>query len=161
MAPAGGPTSDESVARLRRAVLRLGRDLRRTSAEEGLSPAQSGALATLVRDGSMRAGDLAAAEGLHPTMLSRVLSHLEERGLAARAPDPDDRRGTVAEATPAGRRLVRRLRARHGRMLAERLERLPAGQVDAVLAALPALEALAGVAPGCAPAPDAPPAARA
>jgi DNA-binding MarR family transcriptional regulator len=145
MARAGAP-SEESVARLRRAVLRLGRDLRRTSAEESLSPAQSSALATVVRDGPLRSGDLAAAEGLNPTMLSRILAHLEERELVARAPDADDRRCAVVRATPAGRGLVRRMRVRHGRVLLERLAELPEAQIAAVLEALPALEALAEIA---------------
>jgi DNA-binding MarR family transcriptional regulator len=139
-------------------VLRLGRDLRRTSAEEGLSPAQSGALATLVREGPMRAGELAATEGLNPTMVSRVLAHLEEGGLVGRAPDAADRRGTLVRATPAGRRLVRRLRARHAGLLLDRLAGLPDDQVDAILAALPALEGLSDIAP---PAAAAAPGARA
>jgi DNA-binding MarR family transcriptional regulator len=145
--------SEESVARLRRAVLRLGRDLRRTSAEEGLTPAQSSALATVVREGPQRSGDLAAAEGLNPTMLSRILAHLEERELILRAADAGDRRCAVVRPTPAGRRLVRRLRAHHGRLLLERLGDLPEDQVAAVLAALPALEALAQIVPAEGPAP--------
>ena len=138
---------EESVMRLRRAVLRLGRDLRRTSTEEGLSPAQSSALGTLVRHGPMRVGDLSAAEGLNPTMVSRVLGHLEERGLVEREPAAADRRCTLVRATTAGRRLVKRLRARHASLLIERLGQLPEDQVDAVLAALPALEELASIAP--------------
>ncbi len=136
--------SEESLVRLRTAVMRLGRWLRTASAEEGLSPAQSSVLATLVREGPMRAGDLAAVEGLNPTMVSRVLAHLEEAGLAARAADPGDGRATRAEATTAGRRLIGRLRARRGALLRARLEALPDDQIDALLAALPALEALAG-----------------
>jgi DNA-binding MarR family transcriptional regulator len=152
VAPAEG-LSEESVARLRRAVLRLGRDLRRTSAEESLSPAQSSVLATVVREGPQRSGDLAAAEGLNPTMLSRILAHLEERELIVRAADAGDRRCAVVRPTPAGRRLVRRLRAAHGRLLLERLGELPDAEVAAVLAALPALEALAEIAPAEGPAP--------
>jgi DNA-binding MarR family transcriptional regulator len=136
--------SEESMARLRTAVMRLGRSLRAASAEEGLTPAQSSVLATLVREGPMRAGDLAAAEALNPTMLSRVLAHLEEAGLAARAADPADGRATRAAATTAGRRLIVRLRARRSALLAARLEALPAEHVDALMDALPALEALAG-----------------
>jgi DNA-binding MarR family transcriptional regulator len=156
----GEAPDDESVERLRRAVLRLGRELRRTSAEEGLSPAQSSVLATLVRHGPMRAGELSAAEGLNPTMLSRVLAHLDERGLAVRAPDAADRRGTLVRATPAGRRLVRRLRARHGGLLLGRLQQLPEDQVRAILAALPALEGLSSIAPRGEAAPAAAPVAR-
>jgi DNA-binding MarR family transcriptional regulator len=147
--------NEEVVARLRGSVLRLARELRTRSAEEGLTPTQSGVLATLVRQGPMRAGELAAGEALNPTMLSRVLVHLEDAGLIVRRPDPHDRRGAWAEATPAGRRLIRRLRARHGALLAARLGELDAEDLAAVLAALPALEALAG---GGAPAAGEPPA---
>ena len=145
MAAAAPPVaSEEALARLRTAIMRLGRSLRAASASEGLTPAQSGVLATLVREGPLRAGDLATAEALNPTMLSRVLAHLEEAGLVVRAADPGDGRASRAAATPAGRRLVGRLRARRGALLRARLEALPADQVDALMAALPALEALAG-----------------
>ena len=76
------------------------RRLRAAAAEEGLSPAQSGVLATLVRQGPMRAGDLAAAESVNPTMLSRILGHLEE----ARAHRARARPGrTPAAPSPAPR----------------------------------------------------------
>ena len=107
MTAAAPVASEESLVRLRTAVMRLGRWLRTASAEEGLSPAQSSVLATLVREGPMRAGDLAAVEALNPTMVSRVLAHLEEAGLAARAADPGDGRGHPGRGhrgrTPADR----------------------------------------------------------
>ena len=123
--------------------MRTARRLRATASDEGLTPTQSSILATLVREGPRLAGDLAAAESVNPTMLSRVMAHLEEGGLVERAPAPDDARCTEVRATPAGRRLIGRLRARRAAILAERLGELPADQVDALLAALPALESLA------------------
>jgi DNA-binding MarR family transcriptional regulator len=131
------------VNRLRTAVMHTARRLRAAAAEEGLTPAQSGALATLVRKGPMRAGDLAAAESVNPTMLSRILGHLEAAGLIERAPDPGDARSTVARATPAGTRLIGRLRSRRATVLRARLAELTPRQVAALRAALPALEALA------------------
>lgn len=136
----------QAASRLRIAVMRLARTLRTTSAEEGLTPAQSGVLATLVREGTTRAGDLAAAEGVNPTMLSRILGHLEERALVRRRPDDDDRRVTWCAATPAGRRLIGRLRARREALVVGHLEGLSAAERRALMAALPALEALADVA---------------
>lgn len=134
---------EENVIRLRNAVLRVARRLRTGGDPEGLTATQSSVLTTLVRQGAMGAGDLADAEALNPTLLSRVLGHLEERGLAARAPDPDDGRATVARPTAAGRRLVERLRARRAALLVEWLEDLsPEGRAS-LLAALPALEELA------------------
>jgi DNA-binding MarR family transcriptional regulator len=134
---------EESVIRLRNAIMRSGRWLRTTAADEGLTATQSSVLATLVREGPRGAGDLAAAEAVNPTMLSRVLAHLEERGLVRRGPDPGDARCTVARATPAGRRLVTRLRARRAALVGERMEQLDPAHVRLLLDALPALEALA------------------
>lgn len=99
-------------------------------------------LAALVREGPLGVGELAEAEGINPTMLSRVLAHLTEAGLAERAPSADDRRCARVVATPAGRRLIRRLRARRGQLLRERLADLTAEQVADLLQAVPALEAL-------------------
>lgn len=137
------PLDDESVNRLRTAVMHTARRLRAAAAEEGLTPAQSGVLATLVRRGPMRAGDLAAAEAVNPTMLSRILGRLEEAGLIERAPDPDDARSTLARPTSAGKRLIGRLRVRRAAVLRARLGDLTPEHVAALRAALPALEALA------------------
>jgi DNA-binding MarR family transcriptional regulator len=133
------------VIRLRNAVMHTARRLRAAAAEEGLTPTQSSVLATLVRQGPMRAGDLAAAEAVNPTMLSRILGHLEQAGLIERAPGPDDARSTVARPTTEGKRLIGRLRTRRAAVLRERLADLPPEHLDALKAALPALEALAEV----------------
>lgn len=134
---------EESVDRLRNAVMRTARRLRTTASDEGLTATQSSVLATLVREGPRGAGDLATVEAVNPTMLSRVLAHLEGEGLVERGPAPDDARCTQVRATAAGRRLIGRLRARRASLLVEWLERLPEDEVAALLAALPALEALA------------------
>lgn len=136
--------TDDEIARLRTAVLRVARRMRRLSAEEGLTPAQSGLLATLVRQGPTRAGDLAACEGLNPTMLSRMLGALEEQGLVLRSPDADDRRATRVEATTTGKRLIGRVRNRHRAALTTLLEGLEPAALAALRDALPALEDLAG-----------------
>ena len=143
--PAGGPPAldEESVIRLRNACLRVSRRLRTTGDPEGLTASQSSALATLVREGPRRAGDLAEAEALNPTMLSRVLAQLERRGLVAREPDPEDRRATLARATAEGRRLVERLRARRAALLLGWLKDLTDAERASLMAALPALEVLA------------------
>ena len=78
-------------------------------------------------------------------MLSRILAHLEARGLALRAPDPEDGRATLAQATAEGRRLVERLRARRAALLMDWLDDLTPESRGSLLAALPALEELAGV----------------
>jgi DNA-binding MarR family transcriptional regulator len=137
------PMDEEGVIRLRNAVLRIGRRLRTSSADEGLTATQSSVLATLVREGPMRAGDLAEAEAVNPTMLSRVLAHLEDEGLAERGADPDDGRCTLVGATARGTGLIERVRTRRAALLLARLEQMPDDHVAALRAALPALEDLA------------------
>ncbi|HEX9063752.1 MAG TPA: MarR family transcriptional regulator [Streptosporangiaceae bacterium] len=40
---------------------------------------------------------------VHPTSVTNTIDRLEQAGLVARRPNPQDRRGTLAEITPAGR----------------------------------------------------------
>jgi DNA-binding MarR family transcriptional regulator len=137
--------TEESTDRLRTALMRTARYLRTQAADERLTITQSSVLATLVREGPATPGDLAAGEALNPTLLSRVLAHLEAEGLVRRAAHPTDGRSTTIQATAAGRRRVARLRARRVALLLDRLAALPPAHVAALEAALPALEALAEV----------------
>lgn len=41
---------------------------------------------------------------VHPTGITKLVDKLEAQGLVRRVANPDDRRGTLAEITPAGRR---------------------------------------------------------
>lgn len=138
----------DDVERLQRALMFTARTLRRESAAEGLSPAQSGVLATLVRRGPTRPRELAEAEAVNPTMLSRVAAHLESAGLVTRDADPEDGRACFLRATDEGTALIRRLRVRRAERLGARLAQLPPQQVEMIVRALPALEALAGRARG-------------
>jgi DNA-binding MarR family transcriptional regulator len=137
--------SEEEAVRLRGAVMRLSRELRKTAAEEGLTATQSSVLATVVRSNEMALSELAGWEGLNPTMLSRVIGHLESLGLVLRLPNSTDRRSAKVRATAQGKKLVHRLRNRRTAELLKRAEQLNSHQVDLVLDALPALEALAGL----------------
>jgi len=71
------------VTRLRVALARLARRLRKHELA-GLTPTQLAALATVERSGPMRLGDLAAAEGIAPSTLTRLVTALEESGLVRR-----------------------------------------------------------------------------
>jgi DNA-binding MarR family transcriptional regulator len=133
------------VARLRAAVGRLHRLLRATPAATaaGLTPTKIAVLFSVVRNGPVRLSELAAEEGLNPTMLSRVVGDLVDAGLLERTSDPHDRRAALVSATAAGRRLTERIRHERTDALNEALE--PLGEADraALENALPALEALA------------------
>jgi DNA-binding MarR family transcriptional regulator len=135
------PVATEEAETLRRVASRLARRLR-TSAAGGLTPSQLSCLASVVRHGPLRVGDLATREALNPTSLSRIVGRLEEVGYLSRRPDPADRRGAVLAATPAGERTLAVVELERTTLLLVSLERLDAGQVAAIRAAVPALEAL-------------------
>jgi DNA-binding MarR family transcriptional regulator len=49
---------------------------------------------------------------VHPTSVTNTIDRLERAELVVRRPNPDDRRGTLAEITPAGREVVQAATAR-------------------------------------------------
>ena len=130
------------VARLRTALLRLSRRLRRHEVAD-LTPTQLSALATVARDGPMKLGDVAAAERIAPSTLTRLVSALEERGYVERAPVPGDARASLLSVTELGVTMLDRIRQETTSLLAANLLTLPADQLAALAAALPALEHLA------------------
>jgi DNA-binding MarR family transcriptional regulator len=134
---------DDASARLRAAVGRLSRRLRETRAGTGLTPTQISVLFSVVRLGPLTMTELAEREALNPTMLSRVVAGLCEAGLVARSSDPSDRRVALAAPTAAGRRLRERIQRERSEALALHLTALEPGDREAILAAIPALEALA------------------
>ncbi len=135
--------AEDLAAQLRAAVLGLGRQLRNLAADQGLTPTQVSVLGLLEREGSLRPAEIAAREGLNPTLVSRVLGHLEGAGHLVRRADAADARVVRVEVSPSGRALAVEVRQRRTRWLESRLERLPAAQVASLLAALPALRELA------------------
>jgi DNA-binding MarR family transcriptional regulator len=135
----------ESTGRLRMVLGQLSRRLRPTLAvrEHGLTPTRTTVLLRVERHGPLRVSELAEAEGLNPTMLSRVLGELAEAGLVARETDPRDRRAAWATATVAGRELAERIRSERNLALNQALRGLDDGEREAIDRAVPALEALA------------------
>ena len=134
----------DTAARLRVAVGRLSRRLRDTAAgsEAGMTPTRISVLLTVNRDGPIRLSELAAAESLNPTMLSRIVSGLVEQGLLERNSDADDRRAAWVNATLAGRRLAKHIRGERTDAINAALEGLSVEQRGCLERALPALEAL-------------------
>ncbi len=133
----------DDVARLRIALGRISRLLDRQSRGRELTGTQASVLATVVRRGPLRISELAECEGINPTMLSRIVAKLESAELLHRTPDPDDGRAARVEPTEAGTELNRRQRAERTQLLTDRLAGLPGSRARELLAALPALEALA------------------
>ncbi len=132
------------VTRLRVALARLSRRLRRHELA-GLTPTQLAALATVGTSGPMRLGDLAAAEGIAPSTLTRLVTALEDSGYVRRLPDPSDARASTLAITPHGQEALERIRTESTLMLTASLELLTPAQRSALAEALPVLEQLAEV----------------
>jgi DNA-binding MarR family transcriptional regulator len=141
------PLAATDVARLRVAIARLSRWLRRHELA-GLTPTQLSALATVDRIGPLRLGDLAAAEGIAPSTLTRLVTVLEERGYVERCPVPGDARASTLTIAPPGHEALERIREQSTILLAGRLRTLTDEERVALVAALPALERLAEAVPG-------------
>jgi DNA-binding MarR family transcriptional regulator len=143
-ADVGPPTID--VTRLRVAIARVSRSLRRHELA-GLTPTQLSALATVEQAGPVRLGDLAAAEKIAPSTLTRLVTVLEERGYVERHPVPGDARASTLAVTPQGHAILEQIRRESTILLADNLRTLSPDQLAALAAALPALERIADATP--------------
>jgi len=135
---------DDGVTRLRGVIARLARQLNSSATGQGLTPSQASVLALVVARGPVSLGELAALEGLNPTMLSRVVGKLQSMELIRRIPDPADLRSASVASTDSGQRTDQRVKAQRAAVVSRCLEMLDKEQQAAIATALPALEALAG-----------------
>jgi DNA-binding MarR family transcriptional regulator len=140
---ASAPHTD-TPARLRATIARLHRHLRPTSAgtAAGLTPTRISLLNTINRLEPIRISELAAEEGINPTMLSRIVGDLVMGGLIERVCDPHDRRAALVRVTRDGRRLIERMRRERTDVLSVALEGLAPSERRALERGLPALERL-------------------
>jgi len=130
----------ELATRLRLAVSRLARRIR--LATNDIPPLQLSALATLDKHGPLRSGELAQREAVTAPTMTRVLAALAERGLIVKEADPTDARSVRVSLSPAGVETLARIRSERTALLGARVARLTSEQRAALIAALPALEAL-------------------
>jgi DNA-binding MarR family transcriptional regulator len=140
-APVANPDTAAVAARLRLSATRLARRLRQ-EADAALTPSQLSALASIERHGPITLGALAERERVAPPSVTKVVTKLEAAGFVARRLDAADRRVAWVSITSSGIALLSKIRQRKTAWLASRLARLDAQQVQAVAAALDALELL-------------------
>jgi DNA-binding MarR family transcriptional regulator len=139
-----GTAHSIDATRLRVAIARLSRRLRHHELA-GLTPTQLSALATVEQSGPMRLGDVAAAEGIAPSTLTRLVTALEDRGYVERCAVPGDARASTLTITAVGHEILERIRHESTAMLAQSLALLPPAQIEVLAEALPVLEQLAEV----------------
>lgn len=149
-AKAGPDPELELAARLRLAITRTARRLRQEAGGE-LGPSQASALATIERHGPMAPSELAERERVRRPTTARILGRLQQAGLIERAPDPRDGRCSIVSVSPAGRALLRRLRARKTAYLASRLRELDPDQLGALERAAEVLEGMLERSPATGP----------
>ena len=136
---------DEDVNRLRMALGRVVRGLDRRTNQRDLTRTQLTVLGTIGRTKRIALATLAEFEGINPTMLSRIVTKLDGDGLIRRMPNPDDQRAVLVEATEQGRETSERIRAARTAVVTKLAGGLPPRTAAALLVALPALEAMAGL----------------
>jgi DNA-binding MarR family transcriptional regulator len=128
--------------KLRPALLRVGRELRREAREVGVSPEQVSLLVAIKYAPGIGVGALAARERVSAAAMSKHVDRLERAGLAERKPSADDRRRVGLTLTDEGQRVLRRVRSRRTAWLASRLRGLSPDELAAVEAAVEPLSRL-------------------
>ena len=94
------------------------------------------------KNGPARMSDLASFCGVNPTMLSRMVSKLEQAGFLRRQADPHDGRVWRVEATKKAGALLERVRSERNDALSKLLADLDEADRQAIVAATPVLEKL-------------------
>jgi len=75
----------------------------------GIGHRHRGVFLHLARCGASRSVELAAAAGIRPQSMMKVVHELEDLGLVTRRTDPADSRAKLIEFTDAGRELIEEL----------------------------------------------------
>jgi DNA-binding MarR family transcriptional regulator len=126
----------EVANRLRPALLKLARELRRESHALGVRAGQVTLLIQIHRRQGIGVTELAALERVSPPAMSGHIARLESAGLVQRTPDPRDRRRKGLSVTVEGERVLRSVKSRRTAWLAARLKRLDPDEVAALDAAV-------------------------
>lgn len=108
------------------AAIHVLRYLRTEDEALGLSAPKLSALSVLVFRGPLTVGELARAEQVTPATISRLVTELQELGLAVRSADETDARVRVVTPTPEGEALLREGRRRRVARLAGAVDQLGA-----------------------------------
>lgn len=122
--------------RLRPALLKLARELRRESHALGVTGGQVTLLIQIRRNRGIGVNDLAARERMSPAAMSGYVARLEKAGLVQRTPHASDRRRQGLSVTAEGERVLRSVKSRRTAWLAARLQRLDPVELEALDAAV-------------------------
>lgn len=128
---------------LRISVMRLSRRLRNErDVDDDLTANQLAVLGTLIRNGALTIGDLAAAEKVQPPSMTRTVGCLADKHLVNRDPHASDKRVVVVSLTDAGREVIAESRRRKDAWLNHRLKELSSAERQILREAAPIIERL-------------------
>jgi DNA-binding MarR family transcriptional regulator len=120
-----GSGGDETLPEAFRSVARQLRDTSQDFlAPWDITPSQLRALRVLMRHGAMRLSELSGHLHIAARSATEVADALETRGLAARRPDPGDRRATLVEMTEHGASVLDAIRVARGTEAERAFDRL-------------------------------------
>src|SRR5215469_11591434 len=137
-------TQEEVIAdRLHSAAIHLLRWVRREDESSGLTAPRLSALSVVVFAGPLTLGELAAAEGVRPPTMTRLVDALEAEGLVVRRDDPSDKRAIRIRATAKGTKLLMNARAQRVAVLTARVARLSASDQELLGRAAEVMERIA------------------
>ena len=126
----------EVANRLRPALLKLARELRRESQALGVTGGQVTLLIQIHKSRGLGVNELAARERISPAAMSGHVDRLEKAGLVTRTPHASDRRRQVLALTAEGDRVLRSVKSRRTAWLAFRLKQLLPAELEAIDAAV-------------------------
>lgn len=122
--------------------MRLTRHLRGRRAPSTVSLTQLSALSSLMLEGAMTPGALAAKERVQPPSMTRVIASLSDLGLVDRTPHPTDGRQVIVSLSDAGRNLVSDEESAREAWLSTRLKHLDEPQLATLRGAVNILEGM-------------------
>ena len=131
----------EVANRLRPALLRLVRELRREIHSLGVTGGQVSLLVAIKYQPGIGVRELAALERMSPAAVSKAVTKLEQMGLVERSAVADKRRVGLS-VSEKGHQVLRSVRSRRTIWLAERLKELSPEELARVEAAIEPLEKL-------------------
>ncbi len=146
--PLPGGLTDDRVHRianqLHSAAIHLLRRARVVDRQAGLTAERLSLLSVLSYAGPRTIGQLADGELVSRPAISRIVSALEDAGLARRKKTASDRRLVLVHATAKGRTLMEAARKRRLETIAAELAGLEGSALSALERAGPVLESLGG-----------------
>jgi DNA-binding MarR family transcriptional regulator len=134
------------ATRLRPALLRLNRELRREIHSLGVTSGEVSLLIKIQNERGLGIRELARWERMSTPGMSKHVARLEAAGLVRRTA-LEDRRRFALELTPDGSRVLQSVKRRRTAWLAERLRELSPEELEAVDAAVEPLLKLLDVSP--------------